>query len=134
MMQTAQKPDARISGGGIRGATAFPHQLKMLNEVMMIAVNAAHAIVSRQAAAVSELNQRMALLSHSGMPPTMGDSVTASLTFAKQAFDASIAHSIAVTEIVAKMQTDALTVLSESVSAGLDGFGGTLQKMSDAEG
>jgi hypothetical protein len=64
----------------------------------------------------------------------MSDSVTATLTFAKQAFDASIAHSIAITEIIAKMETDALTTLNKSVSAGLDGFGGTLQKMSDAKG
>jgi hypothetical protein len=53
MTQTAQKPDARIGGTGIQGAIAFQHQLKMLNEVMAIAVNAAHAIASRQAAAVS---------------------------------------------------------------------------------
>jgi hypothetical protein len=134
MTHPAQKPDALIAGAGIQGAIALQHQLRMLNEVMIVALNAAHAIAGRQSAAVSELNQHMALLARAGMPLTMGDSVTASLTFAKQAFDASAAHSIAITEIVAKMGTGTLTILSNSVSAGLDGLQRHAAKMSHANG
>jgi hypothetical protein len=133
MTQIAQKPD--LSPAGADDMIAFQHQLRMLNEIIVVAVNAAQAIASRQSAAVSELNQQMAaLVSRSTTPAAARDGVAAALAFAKQAFDANVAHRIAITEIAAKMETDTLAILSKSVSAGLDGFGGTLRKISSAKG
>jgi hypothetical protein len=133
MTELAQKPDLNTASAD--GMIAFQQQLRMLNEIIMVAINAAQAIASRQSVAVSELNQQMAaLVSQSTTPAAPRDGVAAALAFAKQAFDANIAHRIAITEIAAKMETDALAILSRSVSAGLDGFGGTMQKISGAKG
>jgi hypothetical protein len=133
MTEFAQKPDLNTASAD--GMIAFQQQLRMLNEIIMVAINAAQAIASRQSAAVSELNQQMAaLVSRSTTPAASRDGVAAALAFAKQAFDANIAHRIAVTEIAAKMETDALAILSRSVSAGLDGFGNTMQKISSVKG
>jgi hypothetical protein len=132
MTEIAQKPDP--STASAVGMIAFQQQLRMLNEIIMVAINGAQAIASRQSA-VSELNQQMAALaSRSTTPAAPRDGVAAALAFAKQAFDANIAHRIAITEIAAKMETDALAILSRSVSAGLDDFGGATQKMSGARG
>jgi hypothetical protein len=132
MTAIAQKPHRSTAGAD--GMIAFQQQLRALNEIIMVAINAAQAIASRQSAAVSELNLQMAaLVSHSTTPAAPQDGVAAALAFAKQAFDANIVHRIAITEIAAKMETDALAILSRSVSAGLDGFGGAMQKISGAE-
>jgi hypothetical protein len=90
MTELAQKPDLNTASAD--GMIAFQQQLRMLNEIIMVAINAAQAIASRQSAAVSEHNQQMAaLVSRSTTPAASRDGVAAALAFAKQVFDANIA-------------------------------------------
>jgi hypothetical protein len=127
MMQNAKPPAA----GGAAGAIALhQRQLEILDEAVRIALEGAQSIATRQSETMSELHQQIAaLISRPNTPPNVNDGIATALAFAKQALDAGIAHGIALTEIGAKMETDALKILNKSVTANLTGVDDILQKL-----
>jgi hypothetical protein len=133
MTRTTESSDKAAGNGTAESAIALHlFQLDMLNEVVKIALDGAHAIATRQSQAMSEFHRQFAdLMSRSTGPSALEGGTASGVAFAKQALGSGISHSIALTEIAVKMEMDALAILNKSVSAGLDG---TLQKISAVKG
>jgi hypothetical protein len=131
MTATEERPNSQAHDNIPEGLIAlWRRQIDAINQIARIALHGTRDVAARQPDIISKLHRQIFdLVSCSLAWPAVEDGMVSGVAFARQAVGISIAHSIALIEITAKMEMHALTILNKSVSVSLDGVSSALQRM-----
>lgn len=131
MTATGERPNGQGDDNILEGLIALQRrQIDAINQIARIALHGTRDVAARQSDVTSKLHRQIFdLVSCSLAWPAVEDGMVSGVAFARQAVGISIAHSIALIEITAKMEMHALAILNKSASVSLNDVSSALRRM-----
>jgi hypothetical protein len=125
----AQKKDSAEGGLDYEAMSSrYQERLHSLDAAMRAAIDGMHAMAVRQCETASAMTRLSAdLLTQPSTPSGIDGIAGAGREFGRQAVETALAHTLALTEIAAKMQRDTVTVIGQAACESLGDLCAMLQ-------